>query len=306
MHTLARSLVVGLLLTLAIPCRALSAPTPKQILLWPQTAPGDSGSLGEEVDTTKSTEGLIAGKRVIRLGNVSRPTISVHRPSRKKATGAAVVVCPGGGYHILAMDLEGTEVVEWLNSIGVTGILLKYRVPARPNRERYDAPLQDVQRAMGLVRKNAKAWGIDPKRVGVMGFSAGAHLSATLSCNYEKRNYDLIDDADQFPCRPDFVMLVYPGYLTLEKELSKVPPELNVTAQTPPTFIVQAENDPVPVEGSLYYYLALKNAKVPAELHLYPVGGHGYGLRPTAQPVTHWPDLATQWLRTSGFLEIKK
>ncbi len=262
--------------------------------------------MGEEKDTTKSTDGRVAGKSVIRLGNVSRPTISVSRPPREKDTGAAVIVCPGGGYHILAMDLEGTEVVEWLNSIGVTGILLKYRVPVRPNRERYDAPLQDVQRAMSLTRKNAKEWGLDPKRVGVMGFSAGAHLATTLSCNFEKRNYDPIDDADQLNCRPDFVLLVYPAYLTLEKQMDVVSPELKVTRQTPPTFIVQSQDDPIPVEGSLYYYRALKNAQVPAELHLYPVGGHGYGLRPTDQAITRWPTLAAQWLKGMGILEVSK
>jgi acetyl esterase/lipase len=206
-------LLAILFLALAHPVAAQAASD--TIPLWPQTAPGDKGDIGEEHDTSKAGDGLVAGKALIRTGNVSRPTITVCRPPKEKDTGAAVVVCPGGGYYILAMDLEGTEIVEWLNSIGVTGILLKYRVPARANRERYEAPLQDVQRAMGLARKNAKTWGIDPQRLGVMGFSAGGHLSATLSCNYEKRIYEPMDDADQLSCRPDFVMLVYPAYLTL-------------------------------------------------------------------------------------------
>jgi len=305
MNTPLFGLLTLLLLALAHPVAAQASNDP--IPLWPQTAPGDKGELGEEHDTTKASDGLVAGKTVIRTGNVSRPTITICRPPKEKDTGAAVVVCPGGGYYILAMDLEGTEIVEWLNSIGVTGILLKYRVPVRADRERYDAPLQDVQRAMGLARKNAKAWGIDPQRLGVMGFSAGGHLSAALSCNYEKRNYEAIDDADQLSSRPDFVMLVYPAYLTLEKERDKVSPELKITAQTPPTFIVQSQDDPVPIDGSLFYYRALKDAKVKVEMHLYPTGGHGYGLRPTAEPITGWPKLAEQWLKNSGWLEpVKK
>jgi acetyl esterase/lipase len=204
------------------------------------------------------------------------------------------------------MDLEGTEVTAWLNSIGVTGILLKYRVPIRPNQERYQAALQDAQRALGLARHHAKDWGIDPQRVGIMGFSAGAHLSAALCCNYEKRRYPLIDDADQLSCRPDFALLVYPAYLTTEKESDKISPELKITTQTPATFLIQTQDDPVRVECSLYYYLALKNAKVPVEMHLYPTGGHGYGLRPTPQAVTAWPDRAEPWLRGLGVLERKR
>ena len=275
---------------------------PKPVVLWPQTAPGDTNSLGAEGDMTKPTDRPVEGRRVIRIGNVSEPTLTVFRPSQDIDTGAAVVVCPGGGYHILAMDLEGTEVVDWLNSIGVTGVLLKYRVPARPGRERYAAPLQDAQRALGLVRAHAKEWGVDPKRIGIMGFSAGGHLSAVLSNNYEKRTYDPVDAADAVSCRPDFVMLVYPAYLTVKSEGDRVASELHVTSNTPPTFLVQTEDDPIRVESSLFYYLALKQAKVPAEMHLYPKGGHGYGLRPSSLEVTTWPQRAEDWLRALGVL----
>jgi acetyl esterase/lipase len=222
---------------------------------------------------------------------------------RRRNTGAAVIVCPGGGYHILAMDLEGTEVAEWLNSIGVTAVLLKYRVPARKDRQRYEAPLEDAQRAMGLVRQNAASWGIHPDRIGVMGFSAGAHLSAVLSCNYAQRRYAPIDAADQLSCRPDFTMLIYPAYLTVAKEGDKIAPELNLTTSPPPAFLVQTQDDSVRVETSIFYYLALKHAKVPVEMHLYPSGGHGYGLRSTEKAVTAWPQRAEQWMRGLGLLE---
>ncbi len=306
MKSVVHFLAAGLLAAAAPGPAAFGAAAPDPILLWPQGAPGEKGNLGEEKDLTKPGDGLVAGQSVIRLGNVSQPTLTVYRPPPATDTGAAVIVCPGGAYHILAMDLEGTEVVQWLNSIGVTGVLLKYRVPARPGRPRYEAPLQDAQRALGLVRQRAAQWGLDPKRVGVMGFSAGAHLAAALSNNFEPRVYEPVDAADQTSCRPDFVMLVYPAYLTVEKEGDKLAPELNVTAQTPPTFLVQAEDDPVRVENSLFYYLALKRAKIAAELHVYPAGGHGYGLRPSAQTVTTWPARAEQWLRTLGVLERRK
>ena len=293
------------LVTLSAGTTAFCASTPEPILLWPKEAPGEKGDIGEEKDTTKATDKLIAGKPVIRLGNVSKPTITVYRAPKDKNTGAAVIVCPGGGYSILAYDLEGTEVCEWLNSIGVTGVLLKYRVPARKDRQRYEAPLQDVQRAMGLVRSRAKEWGIDSKRVGVLGFSAGGHLSAALSTNFEKRNYDPIDAADQESCRPDFAVVIYPGGLVPRTEGDKLSAEIKVTAQTPPTFLAQAEDDGVRVENSVSYYLALKNAKVPVEMHLYPTGGHGYGLRASEHDVTSWPKRAEQWMGTLGLLSKK-
>ncbi len=276
------------------------------ISLWPGAAPGEKGDLPPETDTTKPTDGLVAGQRVIRLGNVHSPTMTVYVPPADKETGAAVLVCPGGGYNILAMDLEGTEVCEWLNSIGVTAVLLKYRVPKRADLERHTAPLQDAQRAMGLLRQRAVEWGIDPKRIGCMGFSAGGHLAAALSTNYETRSYPVLDEADKQPCRPDFTILIYTAYLTEKNEGDKLAKEIKVTEQTPPTFLAMTEDDPIRVENALFYYLALKNAKVPAEMHLYPTGGHGYGLRASKNGVTTWPARAADWLRTAGLLDVKK
>lgn len=268
----------------------------KVIELWNGTAPGDKGDIGEEADTTKPTDRPVAGKPVIRLGHVSKPTISIYRPSSAKATEAAVLVCPGGAYQILAMDLEGTEVCDWLNSIGVTGVLLKYRVPKRAGLEKHTAALQDAQRAMGIVRSHAKDWNIDPKRIGVLGFSAGGHLAAALSNNYDERTYPKVDDADAVSCRPDFAVLIYPGYLVVKEENNRIAPELKITSNTPPTFLAMAADDPVRVENALFYGAALQNAKVSFELHVYPTGGHGYGLRPTKDPVTTWPQRAADWL----------
>lgn len=275
---------------------------PVPIRLWPGIAPGDKGDLPPEKDTTGPKGDLIAGKRVIRLGNVSDPTISVYRPHADKDTGAAVLVCPGGGYYILAMDLEGTEVCEWLNSVGVTAVLLKYRVPRREGRPYNEAPLQDAQRAMGLIRAHASEWGIDPKRVGVLGFSAGGNLSAALCAANATRSYPRVDDADDASCRPDFQVLIYPGYLVVEGGGTWINPDVAVTGATPPTFLAMAQDDPVGVENVLGYALELKKAKVPMELHVYPTGGHGYGLRRTKDFVTSWPDRAADWLGSRGLL----
>jgi acetyl esterase/lipase len=271
----------------------------KPLAIWPKGAPGETAAL-EEKDTTDEKSQLIAGRRVIRLTGVSTPTITVYPAPKEKNTGAAVLVFPGGGYNILAFDLEGTEVCEWLNSIGVTGVLLKYRVPAKRGSPREIAPLQDAQRAIRLVRAHASDWGVNPERVGVLGFSAGAHLAAALSNNFDKRTYDPQDEADKIGCRPDFAALIYPGLLTEKNDGVHLLAELTVSGMTSPTLLVQAEDDPVKVENSLIYYAALKQAKVPAEMHLFAKGGHGYGLRRTELPVTNWPHLAEQWMRTLG------
>lgn len=274
-----------------------SAPIP----IWPAAAPGEKGEAGEERDNTTDKDALISGRRVIRLGNVHKPTITVYRPPKDKDTGAAVIVFPGGGYRILALDLEGSEICEWLNTIGVTGILLKYRVPSPQGTARYTAPLQDAQRTIGLVRQHAAEWGLNPKRIGVLGFSAGGHLAAASSTNYDSRTYDPLDAADSLSSRPDFTVLIYPAYLVQDKS-EQISPELKITAQTSPTFIVQTEDDPVHVENSIFYYAALKNAKVPAEMHLFAAGGHGYGLRPSDKSVSEWPRLAEKWMRSLGLL----
>ena len=278
------------------------APGHLTLQLWPHGAPGASPNPAAEIDTTTAKDKLIAGKPVIRLGNVSTPTLTVYTPTGKN-TGAAVVVFPGGAYRILAIDLEGTEVCDWLNSAGITCVLVKYRVPDSGPYPKSSAALQDAQRALGIVRAHATEWHIDPQRIGVLGFSAGAHLSAALSTHFEQRLYDPIDDADKTSCRPDFAVIVYPGYLALAEQNFAANPEIRVTGQTPSSFIVQAEDDPVHVENSTVYFLALKNAKVPAEMHIYANGGHGYGLRRTDLPVTGWPQLVENWLRTSHILQ---
>ncbi|MGB7026072.1 MAG: alpha/beta hydrolase, partial [Candidatus Acidiferrum sp.] len=199
---------------------------------------------------------------------------------------------------ILAIDLEGTEVCDWLNSEGITCVLLKYRVPDTGPYPKSPAALQDAQRALGIVRAHAAEWHIDPKRVGVLGFSAGGHLAAALSTHFEKRLYEPIDAADELSCRPDFAVIIYPGYLAIAEQNFAPNADIHVTEQSPPTFLTQAEDDPVHVENSIVYFMALKNAKVPAEMHIYTQGGHGYGLRRTALPVTAWPQLVETWLRT--------
>ncbi len=230
--------------------------------LWPNGAPGAAPNPAPEIDTTTAKDDLIAGKPLIRLGNVSVPTITLYAP-KDKNTGAAVVVFPGGGYHILAIDLEGTEVCDWLNSIGVNCILLKYRVPDSGPYPKSSAALQDAQRALGIVRLHATEWHIDPHRIGVLGFSAGAHLAAALSTHFDQRLYDPLDAADKLSCRPDFAVIIYPGYLALAEKDFAPNPDIQPTDKTPSSFIVQAEDDPVHVENAVVYFLALKNARVP-------------------------------------------
>ena len=274
-------------------------PAPGHLTLpvWPQSPPGAQPHAAPEIDTTTARDNLIAGKPLIRLGNVSAPTLTLYAPAGKN-TGAAVVVFPGGAYRILAIDLEGTEVCEWLTSVGVTCVLLKYRVPDSGPYPKSPAALQDAQRALGIVRSHAVEWHIDPQRIGVLGFSAGAHLAAALSTHFDQRLYDPVDAADQVSCRPDFAVIIYPGYLAIAEQNFAPNSEIHVTDKTPPSFIVQAEDDTVHVENSIVYFLALKNAKVPAEMHLYAQGGHGYGLRRTELPVTGWPSLVETWMQT--------
>jgi acetyl esterase/lipase len=272
---------------------AQNAPLP----LWPKSVPGAAADAKPEADTTTAKDQLIAGRPLIRLGHVSNPTLTFSA-AKKTNTGVAVIVFPGGGYNILALDLEGTEVCDWLTSSGVNCVLVKYRVPNSGPYPKSPAALQDAQRSVGMVRAHAAEWKIDPHKIGVLGFSAGGHLAAAVSTHHDKRLYDAVDSADNLSCRPDFAVVVYPGYLSLAEKNFAANPEINPTREAPPTFIVQAEDDPVHVENAVTYFMALKNAKVPAELHIYAEGGHGYGLRRTAQPVTGWPQSVELWLRT--------
>jgi acetyl esterase/lipase len=261
--------------------------------LWPSLPPGANTNLPPE----ENVNGTMEGKPLVRVENVSAPAMTLYKP-KGRSSGAAMVVFPGGGYQVLAMDLEGAEACDWLNQIGVTCVLLKYRVPGSGPYPKSAAALQDAQRAMGLVRLHAAEWGIDPNRVGVLGFSAGGHLAAAVSNHHEHRLYDPMDDADKLNCRPDFAVVVYPGYLAIPEQNFAANPDISPTANTPPTFILQAENDPVHVENSVEYFLALKDAMVPAELHIYAEGGHAYGLRKSGLPINDWPDLVERWLET--------
>jgi acetyl esterase/lipase len=277
-------------------CGALAAAEKPTVFdLWPGAAPGEKGDMGEEKLTPSPKDG------VDRLTNVTKPTITVYRPDKEKNTGTAVVICPGGGYSILAVTHEGRQVAEWLNSIGVTGIVLKYRVPARKERPRYEAALQDAQRAMSLVRGHAQEWGIKPDRIGILGFSAGGHLAAAASTNFDKRQYQPIDDQDKIDCRPDFTVLCYPAYLTAKD--GSLSPEIRVDAKTPPTFFVHAGDDRITSEGSIAVYVALKRLKIPAEMHIYAEGGHGFGMRPGSKPVAAWPQRCGEWMKSRGLLE---
>ncbi len=299
MHPPMRITAIGLGLCLAIGLGSPSrADDPKTLDLWPGAAPGESGKIGEE----KSDPGKDG---ITRVSYVSKPTITVYRPSPEKDTGTSIVICPGGGYNILAISHEGEDVARWLNTIGVTGIVLKYRIPRRPGTPNDQPPpqaLMDAQRAVSLVRSKAGDLGIDPKRIGLLGFSAGGHLAAWASTNPDKRAYEPVDDADKVDCRPDFTVLIYPAYL-LTKDKAGLAPEILAGAESPPTFLAHASDDPITVESSVQYYLALKRAKVPAELHVYSSGGHGYGMRPIKHPVAGWPQRLEDWMRSRDLLK---
>jgi acetyl esterase/lipase len=247
---------------------------------------------------------LVGGKPWVYVDKVSRPTMTVYSPHGRN-TGAAVVVFPGGGYNILAIDLEGTEVCDWLTSKGITCVLLKYRVPCvkvGPYRDCRTA-LEDAQRTVGLVRFQAAQFHIDPRKIGVLGFSAGGHLVAAMSAHFEKRLYPAVDAADNESCRPDFAIALYPGHLAVPEKDFALNPDIQVTSRTPPTFLLHAQDDPVdPVENSLVYYSALRKLGVPAEMHLYMKGGHAFGLRPTELSITRWPQLVETWLTTVGMI----
>jgi acetyl esterase/lipase len=300
----------------------------KQVEIWPGAAPDPQPVKGPEIAEV-GKDFLMAGRPATGVSNVTRPTMTVYSPKGKN-TGAAVVVFPGGGYQILAIDLEGTEVCDWLVPKGITCVLLKYRVtdvgPYPKSGPYPESPmaLEDAQRTLGLVRLHAAEWHIDPHKIGVLGFSAGGHLVAAISTHYEKRLYPAIDAADKESCRPDFGVAIYPGHLSLSaaewdaKQGTKklvvrhapnangqltLNPEVPVTAQTPPMFLVQNEDDHTDsVYDSLAYYLALKKAGVPVEMHLYAQGGHAFGLRRTKYPVTRWPELVETWLGTIGIV----
>ncbi|HEV3166818.1 MAG TPA: alpha/beta hydrolase [Isosphaeraceae bacterium] len=298
-HASGASLIVWLCLT----CPGMAADQPQVAEVWPGKVPDDYGTIGEEKFRPPWSED---SKGVKWLTNVTRPTVTVIRPAKESDTGAAILICPGGGYWNLAWDLEGEEVAAWLNSIGVTGIVLKYRVPRRPGQPvplPAPGPLQDAQRALSLVRSKATEWGIDPKRIGMVGFSAGGHLVLATATGFDKRMYEPIDDIDKVSCRPDFAISAYAGYL-VAKDTEVLAPYIRIPAETPPVFLVHASDDRVSdVDNSVVMYEALKHAGVPAELHVYATGGHGFGVRKSDKPCSTWTQRCADWLRNQGLLE---
>jgi acetyl esterase/lipase len=279
-----------------------------QIPIWPGVIPDARPADGPEVSGTvvdaNGNKHLVGGKPWVYVNRVSQPTMTVYAPAGSN-TGAAVVVFPGGGYNVLAIDLEGTDVCDWLMPRGITCVVLKYRVPcvkSGPYRDCRTA-LEDAQRAVGLLRSRAAQWHVDPHKIGVLGFSAGGHMVAALSTHFEKRLYPAVDAADSESCRPDFAVALYPGHLAVPERGFALNPDIRVTRRTPPTFLVQAEDDPVdPVENSIVYHAALRKAGVPVEMHLYGKGGHAFGLRRTSSPITDWPQLVERWLETIGIV----
>lgn len=274
--------------------------------IWPDGPPGQKMDVGPEQDFTKDTDNLIAGRRIIKLGNVTTPEAHVYLPPANLRTGASVVICPGGGFNILAWDLEGTEVAQWLNTIGVAGIVLKYRVPTRSQTPAWMAPAQDAQRTISLVRHHAKDWGLDGDKVAVLGFSAGG-MTAVKASFSEERHYEPVDDVDEESFRPNRSILIYAAGLPRgadENENQWSSDSLMLTPDSPPVFMVHAFDDFVPVQGTAHMLLELKKANVSCELHVYESGGHGYGLRKRADlPVTHWADACEAWLRRAKWID---
>ncbi|MBN2447087.1 MAG: alpha/beta hydrolase [Phycisphaerae bacterium] len=294
------TIVCSILVALVFPAQAFAAEPPVE-LLWPAGAPDAKGD----------TPG-------------DKPTLTIYLPEKDKATGAAVVICPGGGYGHLAMDHEGHQIAQWLNSFGVAGVILTYRHRGSGAGYGYPAPLQDAQRAIRTVRSRAAEWGIKPDRIGILGFSAGGHLASTAETHFDDKVYDASDAIDSVSARPDFAVLVYPvvsmaepythsgsvqnllGRNPSQEMLDKMSGEKQVTAQTPPTFLIATwEDTAVPAENSIYFYLALRKAKVPAEMHIFAKGPHGFGLGAKIPGTNVWPSLCAKWMDVMGLLKTE-
>lgn len=268
---------------------------PEIITLWPGTAPGEGSDISTESEFTEGGKKFVAQKPIYLVTNVSKPELAVYRPDPANDTGAAIIICPGGGHRLLAYDLEGTEIAQWLNTIGITGIVLKYRVPSRNPDFKCLAAMQDAQRAISVVRTRSKELGIEASKIGILGFSAGGEVAARASLQFNDRKYEKLDSADESSCRPDFSMLIYPAYLVNESK--SLLEELKPTAEAPKSFIVHAWDDPVTPLSSLCLATELKKANISCELHLFAAGGHGYGMRHVdGMPVTDWTMQATLWL----------
>jgi acetyl esterase/lipase len=266
--------------------------------VWPGRAPGETKEIGPEESRPPQPK---QRQDVIRLTNISKPTLTLYQPPEGKRNGAAVIIAPGGAYSILAWDLEGTEIAEWLNSIGVTAAVLKYRVPRRDGDTENKLPLMDAQRSMSLLRSKASELGIDPKRIGILGFSAGGHLAGATCLKFNQRQYDKIDAIDDVSSRPDFGVLIYAAYLAGQD--GNIKPEYQPTKETPPLFFAFAMDDRVPVEGSFALAKALKASGGSAELHMYDSGGHGFGMRKSNDPCHTWTTRCGEWLEHRGLLK---
>jgi acetyl esterase/lipase len=287
---------------MVLACRAAGAANPQVFDLWPGTPPGDLPTRGaEKTFLSKSPK---YGTNLL-ITNVTKPTITVMLPPRETRNGTAMIICPGGGYWNLFWEKEGTQIAAWLNANGIAGIVLKYRVPRPPNVPELETPvgpLLDAQRAVSTVRSRAAEWGINPERIGIIGFSAGGHLALATATGFEKRQYAPVDAIDSASCRPDFAVLCYSGYL---KDYHKdvIWPGIHIPAATPPVFMVHATDDSTsPSENSVIMYLALKRAGVPVELHVYATGEHDFGVLQNGNLPTTWPDLCLRWLRSFGLL----
>lgn len=270
------------------------AAEPVVVKLWPGGAPEKPGvKIEAEKDVPKKS-----ADDVRRITNVTEPMITVFKP--EKANGTAVLVCPGGGYRILAYEHEGSQVCEFLNKHGVTGILLKYRVPARDPNDPSREPLQDAQRAMGVIRHHAAEWGLKPDRIGILGFSAGGHLSVMTALHANERTYTTDPALDVEDATPDFAIPVYPAYLTEKNSGFTLLPEIKVTGKAPPMCLVHAHDDRITAAGSALLYLEYKKLGLPCELHIYAKGGHGFGMRKNGGPVNDWPERVAEWMKSMG------
>lgn len=280
------------------------AAEPVVVDVWPGKTPGDVGIKGEE--NSRTYESKLIGQPTRLITNVTRPTLTIYSPPADRNNGTAMLICPGGGYHDLFWELEGEEVAAWLNSQGMTGIILKYRCPRRPGDVKGEpppGPLLDAQRAVSLVRSRSTEWGISPARIGMVGFSAGGHLALATATSFEKRTYEPMDAVDKVSCRPDFAVLCYSGYLKA-KDKDEIAAGITIPAGTPPIFLAHSSDDSISTaEHSVFMYLALKRANVPAELHIYASGEHDFGVRHNDKLPSSWTNLCLAWLRSRDLLK---
>lgn len=291
--------------TLPLGSAAFAAGEPLVVDVWPGKVAGDHGQIGPERVRDAADAPTADAKWIT---NVTRPTITVFRPPAERNARVALIICPGGGYWNLAWDKEGEEVAAWANSVGMTGVVLKYRVPRRPGEPEplpAPGPLLDAQRAVSLVRSHAVQWDIDPERIGIAGFSAGGHLAVMTSIAFAQRAYEPIDDVDLVSCQPNFAIVAYPGYILARRDAHELADYVQIPAGTCPMFLVHASDDQEPgaqPEQSLALYGALRRAGVPVELHIYEEGRHGFGVRKNALPVASWTTRCAEWLARRGIL----